>query len=209
MPSKFRLRYIFRPIVKGIAKGLIKIKITPNLATIIMVSISILSFISLIFLQNLILFSIFVFFTGIMDGVDGAIARLSNKISSFGGFFDSFMDRISEFVIFLGLLIFCWDHLLWGFLDVKIILYISFLASIMISYSRARAQIIFKGDFDIGLMARSERLFYIFITMLIAHFYGFISEFLFTFMWLVLGTFLFRVTKIYFQLKKSILAGKN
>ena len=203
MPSKYRLRFIFRPVVKIIAKGLIKIRVTPNLATIIMVTISLLGFISIVFFRNLLLFSIFVFFTGIMDGCDGAIARLTNRVSSFGGFFDSIMDRISEFIIFLGLLIFSWSYLLWGFLEVKIIIYICLLGSIMISYTRARAQIIFNGDFDIGLMARSERLFYIFITMFIAHFYGFISEFLFIFMWLILGTFLFRVTKIYYQIKKA------
>jgi len=38
MASKFRLRYIFRPLVNLIAKGLIRIGVTPNLATIIMLS---------------------------------------------------------------------------------------------------------------------------------------------------------------------------
>ncbi|MFX1292150.1 MAG: CDP-alcohol phosphatidyltransferase family protein [Promethearchaeota archaeon] len=170
-----------------------------------MVFFSILCFISLAFLHNLLLFSIFVFITGIMDGCDGAIARMSNKSTKFGGFFDSFMDRFSEFFIFLGLLIFSKDKFLWNLIDMKLIIFISFLASIMISYTRARAEVFFKGDFDIGLMARSERLFYLFITMLIAFFYGFMEIFLFIYMWLVIVTFIFRMTNIYFQIKREMI----
>ncbi|MFX1468678.1 MAG: hypothetical protein ACFFB8_08440 [Promethearchaeota archaeon] len=76
----------------------------------------------------------------------------------------------------------------------------------MISYSRARAEIFFKENFfldgDIGLMGRSERLFYIFITMLCASFLGFALEFLFIYMCLVICTFMFRLTKIYYQIKQ-------
>ena len=204
MASKFRLRYIFKQLVNLIAKGLIRIGVSPNLATIIMLSFSVLSFLSLVILRNLLYFSILVFITGIMDGCDGAIARLTSKSTKFGGFFDSFMDRFSEFFIFLGLLIFSKDEVLWNFFDMKLIIFISFLTSIMISYTRARAEVFFKGDYDIGLMARSERLFYLFITMIIASFYGFMGEFLFIFMWLVIGTFIFRMIRIYYQIKRKI-----
>jgi len=203
MASKFRVRYIFRPLVNLIAKGLIRIRVTPNLATIIMLCFSVLSFISLAFFQNLLCFSIFIFITGIMDGCDGAIARLTSKSTKFGGFFDSFMDRISEFFIFLGLFIFIQDQLLWNCIDMKMIIFISFLVSIMISYSRARAEVFFKGNFDVGLMARSERLFYIVITSIIGFFYDFVNLFLFIYMWLVIGTFIFRMIRIYFLIKEK------
>jgi len=199
MASKFRLRRIFRPFIKLLAKGLSKIGVNPNLATIIMLCFSIFSFFALVFFFNLFFFSIFVFLVGIFDGVDGAIARIKNRTTTFGGFFDSVMDRTSEFVIFFALLIYCWNSILWG-LDMKIIIFISFLSSIMISYLRARAETFYKGDFDIGLMARSERLFYLFVTMLIANFYGFVNEFLFLFMILVIATAYFR----YFKIKKLI-----
>jgi archaetidylinositol phosphate synthase len=175
MASKFRLRRIFRPFIELLARGLGKIGVNPNLATIIMLCFSILSFFALVFFFNLFFFSIFVFF---------------------GGFFDSVMDRTSEFVIFFALLFYCWNSILWGFFDMKIIIIISFLSSIMISYLRARAETFYKGDFDCGLMARSERLFYLFITMLIANFYGFVNEFLFLFMILVIATAYFRYIKI-------------
>jgi phosphatidylglycerophosphate synthase len=202
MGSKFRIRYIFKPFVNLVAKGLIKIGISPNMATIIMVCCAILGSISLAVFQNLLIFSVLVFITGIMDGCDGAIARLTNKSTKFGGFFDSVMDRISEFFIFLGLYIYTYNQYLWDYIDVKLVIFISFLSSLMISYSRARAENFFKGDFDFGLMARSERLFYLVITMMISFFLNFVNEFLFLFMWLVVGTFIFRLIKIYRLLRK-------
>ena len=93
MPSKFRVRYIFRPLVNIIAKGLSKIGITPNIATILMLISAILSFVSLVFFSHLLIFAIFIFITGILDGVDGAIARLTNKSTKLGGFFDSITGR--------------------------------------------------------------------------------------------------------------------
>ncbi|NVM36041.1 MAG: CDP-alcohol phosphatidyltransferase family protein [Candidatus Lokiarchaeota archaeon] len=203
MPSKYRLRFIFKPLIQILAKGLIKIRITPNLTTIFMLCFAILSFIWISLFQNLLIFSILVFITGIMDGCDGTIARLTQKSTKFGAFFDSVMDRISEFFIFFGLIIFNWKNYLWDYIDMKLILFIAYLISFMISYCRARAEVFFKGDFDIGLMARSERLFYIFITMLFAFFFGFVAEFLFIYMWLVLGTYIYRSIKISTQIKKA------
>lgn len=204
MPSKFRVRYIFRPLVNLIAKGLSKIGVTPNIATIIMLIFSILSFFSLVFIQNLLLFSILIFITGIMDGCDGAIARCTNKSTKFGSFFDSVMDRFSEFIIFLALFIYTMNQFLWNLIDMRIIIFLTFLCSIMISYLRTRAENFLKGnyDFDIGLMARSERLFYLVIASLVAFFYGFFMELLFLFMWLTLGTVFFRYIKFNKQIKE-------
>ena len=149
------------------------------------------------------MFSVLVFITGIMDGCDGAIARLTNKSTKFGGFFDSVMDRVSEFFIFLGLYIYYQNRLLWNIIDMKLIIFITFIGSIMISYTRARAENFFKGDFDIGLMARSERLFYLVVTMITSFFWNFGNEFLFLFMWLVISTFIFRMIKIYHLIKRT------
>ncbi|MBY8987736.1 MAG: CDP-alcohol phosphatidyltransferase family protein, partial [Candidatus Lokiarchaeota archaeon] len=147
MASKFRLRRIFRPLVKLLANILSRIGVSPNLATLIMLIFSIFSFIALVYFSNLFLFSILVFITGFFDGVDGTIARIRGKATIFGGFFDSLMDRMSEFVIFFALLFYSWNSLLWGIIDMKLIIFVSFLSSIMISYLRARAEVFFKEDF--------------------------------------------------------------
>jgi phosphatidylglycerophosphate synthase len=196
MASKFRLRRFFKPLVKTVAKILSKIGVSPNLATIIMLSFSIFSFVALVCFSNLFLFSILVFITGFFDGVDGAIARIKERATLFGGFFDSVMDRMSEFIIFFALLFYRWNNLLWGIIDMRLIIFISLFSSLMISYLRSRAEVFFKGDFDIGLMARSERLFYLVITMMIAYFIGYVNEFLFIFMLLVVATAFFRYFKI-------------
>ncbi len=197
MGSKFRLRRLFKPIINFLARTLSKIGLSANGATITMLTCSIISFLVLIFFSNYVWFSIFVFLTGMFDGIDGAIARLRNKTSRFGGVFDSTMDRLSEFFIFLALLINRWDEHLWIIIDMKLIIILSYFASIMISYSRSRAQILYNGDFDIGLMARSERLFYIFVTTLISFYFGYFNELILLFLLLVIATAIFRFLKIY------------
>jgi len=196
MASKFRLRIIFRPLITILAKLLIKIGLSPNLATTIMLLLSIGSLICLVVFSNLLLFSLMVFLVGIFDGLDGAIARLSGRKTSFGAFFDSVMDKCSEFVIFFSLLVYYRHHILWNIIGIPIIIIISFFASIMISYIRAKAENVYNGDFDVGLMARSERLFYIVISMIFVHFCGYIGEVLFLFMVFVVLTALFRFYKL-------------
>jgi len=89
------------------------------------------------------------------DMVDGAIARATNSVSKFGGFFDSTLDRYSEIVVYLGLLI--WlnqtgdDHL--G----AVLVLVAATGALMISYARARAEAIGIGA-SVGLVARPERV---------------------------------------------------
>jgi phosphatidylglycerophosphate synthase len=201
MGSKFRLRIIFRPLIRYMAKKFSRIGVTANMATIFMLVLSILSFCSLFFFSNLFWFAICVFLTGIFDGLDGAIARLNNKTTSFGSLFDSIMDRFSEFFIFLALLINRWNAYLWHLVDMKIIIMCSFIASLMISYLRSRAEILYDGDFDIGLMGRSERLFFIVVSALLANFIGFLDDLLFLFLILVIFTAIYRFIKIQKMIK--------
>ena len=43
---------------------------------------------------------------GIFDMVDGRVARATNQVTQFGGFFDSIIDRYSDVVLFFGLLVY-------------------------------------------------------------------------------------------------------
>jgi len=89
------------------------------------------------------------------DMVDGAIARSTNSVSKFGGFFDSTVDRYSEIVVYIGVLV--WlnqtgdDHL--G----AILVLVAATGALMISYARARAEAIGYGA-SVGLAARPERV---------------------------------------------------
>jgi CDP-diacylglycerol--glycerol-3-phosphate 3-phosphatidyltransferase len=104
---------------------------------------------------NLILGGFLIVAGGLFDVVDGAVARETNQTSRFGGFFDATIDRYSEAVIFGGLLIYFTstdadDVAIW-------LTYITIVGSLMISYTRARAEILgLRGD--VGLAQRMERV---------------------------------------------------
>jgi phosphatidylglycerophosphate synthase len=162
MGSPYRLRRIFKPVVVGIAKLFNKVGTHPNHITILMFAISVITCVQIILTDYFWIFGILVFLTGILDGVDGALARISGKSTNFGAFFDSTIDRISEILLYLGLF-FNPSFFLYGdSLHQAIILTIIF-CSLMISYVRSRAESICDADLDVGVFARSERLFTLFL----------------------------------------------
>jgi CDP-diacylglycerol---glycerol-3-phosphate 3-phosphatidyltransferase len=103
---------------------------------------------------------------GFFDILDGRVARLTGLGSKFGAFYDSTLDRISEIVVFLGILSLYNDATpdgpdlaVWWLGDVAMI-YLVMLAmagSLMISYTRARAEAL-GLDCKVGLMPRAERV---------------------------------------------------
>ena len=95
---------------------------------------------------------------GVFDIFDGRVARISGLASKFGSFYDSTLDRISEIVVYLGLLS-LYNHYGARLADVWMI-YIIMLAmggSLMISYTRAKAEAL-GLDCKVGLMQRAERI---------------------------------------------------
>src|SRR6266851_2484612 len=47
-----------------------------------------------------------VILAGLFDMVDGRVARETNRVTRFGGFFDSVLDRYSDLALFMGLLVY-------------------------------------------------------------------------------------------------------
>jgi CDP-diacylglycerol---glycerol-3-phosphate 3-phosphatidyltransferase len=95
---------------------------------------------------------------GFFDILDGRVARLTGLGSKFGAFYDSTLDRISEIVVFLGILS-LYNSYRQELGDVGMI-YLVMLAmagSLMISYTRARAEAL-GLDCRVGLMPRAERV---------------------------------------------------
>lgn len=88
-----------------------------------------------------------------VDALDGAMARLRGKPTTFGAFIDSVSDRYAEILIFGGLLL----HYLQQQNHLAIILvYMSIAGSIMVSYTRARAESL-GFSVKIGILSRFER----------------------------------------------------
>jgi len=176
VPTKLRLRSLFKSrfLVKGLAKFFNKLGLKPNHVTVVMILFSILAFLMLVPLNNLVLFGIFVFVTMVLDGVDGTLARMTNQTSEFGGFWDSTLDRISEGIIFGALLIqgvhyYVFDFVFMNMSFFHLLVILSCFGSYTISYLRARASNDLKKSFDldVGLLARSERLFVLFLISII------------------------------------------
>jgi len=88
-----------------------------------------------------------------IDALDGTMARLRGKTTRFGGFVDSVTDRYSELLVFGGLLFYFTSH----FQLIPIILcYLAAAGSIMVSYTRARAEAL-NYEAKVGLLTRVER----------------------------------------------------
>jgi len=88
-----------------------------------------------------------------IDALDGTMARLRNEPTRFGGFVDSVTDRYSELIIFAGLLIYYTQQ---GEYLPIILSYLAAAGSIMVSYTRARAEAL-QYEAKVGLLTRVER----------------------------------------------------
>jgi CDP-diacylglycerol---glycerol-3-phosphate 3-phosphatidyltransferase len=74
-----------------------------------------------------------------LDMFDGALARATGQATPFGSAFDATMDRVSEAAVFFGLLIYFSDK---GQETEELLIFVAIVASILVSYVRARAEII-------------------------------------------------------------------
>ena len=96
---------------------------------------------------------------GLFDMTDGRVARLEGRVTPFGGFYDSVMDRYSDLCLLIGLLIY------YG--RINRFLYVSLVAlamigSVMVSYTRARAENVIPTC-KVGFLERPERVVLIII----------------------------------------------
>lgn len=95
---------------------------------------------------------------GLFDLFDGTVARRTGLASSFGAFYDSTLDRLSEIVVYLGLLSLYNDYRLeLGDVGMIYAVLLAMSGSLMISYTRARAEGL-NVDCEVGLMQRAERV---------------------------------------------------
>ena len=93
----------------------------------------------------------------LFDMLDGNVARLSGRVTRFGGFLDSSLDRISDMVAFLGIMIFYAGNTpLHSLLNVTLA-GIGMIFSVMVSYSTARSEG-FGVKANVGFLQRPERV---------------------------------------------------
>lgn len=92
-----------------------------------------------------------------LDALDGAVARATGSDNPFGAFLDSTLDRLSDAALILGLVGYQFQRE--AFLEVVLLL-VALVASLMVSYTRARAESLGAGC-RVGLLTRLERIFLI------------------------------------------------
>jgi CDP-diacylglycerol--glycerol-3-phosphate 3-phosphatidyltransferase len=147
-----RARVVFKGVLDPIGAFFNRLGIYPNTMTLLGLVGNIIGAV-LIALGYLTVGGIVVLVMGIVDTLDGTMARLRGMPSEFGAFIDSVTDRYSELVIFGGLLYYFLQKGDW--LSVLAI-YMAASGAVLVSYVRARAASL-EMDTKVGFMSRFER----------------------------------------------------
>jgi len=152
-PAQDRLLTLTRPIVGP----LVRAGVHPNAVTTVGFAVTVSAAVAFAY-GNIRLGGLLMLLGGGFDIIDGAVARTSGLASAFGSFYDSTLDRISEILVFVGIL-----GLFAGAaprFDASWMVYVVGLAlggSMMVSYTRAIAEKL-GLDCQVGLMQRTERV---------------------------------------------------
>lgn len=153
-PTTFtdRLRRIFKAPILGVARGLIRLGIHPNLITLVGFIISLIPAVYAARGDFLIAGLLYMFSTS-LDALDGTVARESNRVSRFGALLDSTLDRYTEAALLSGLAYYMAKQTN----EVGVLLaFAALFGSVMVSYLRARSEGL-TIDNKVGLLTRFER----------------------------------------------------
>ncbi|HSB67100.1 MAG TPA: CDP-alcohol phosphatidyltransferase family protein [Anaerolineales bacterium] len=147
-----RMRVIFKGTLDGVGAFFNRLGIYPNTMTLIGLAGNVIAAV-LLALGYITVGGVLVLVMGLVDTVDGTMARLRGMPSEFGAFVDSVTDRYSELVIFGGLMYY---FLAKGDWISGLGLYIAAGGSVLVSYVRARAAAV-GMDTKVGFLSRFER----------------------------------------------------
>jgi archaetidylinositol phosphate synthase len=149
------------------AKAAHKIGLTPNTISAIGIALAFLSALTYAEWQGntpyLLLATLLLLLSGFCDALDGLLARLYQEATAFGGFLDSLLDRYADAVVYAGIIVGGLCDVLWGL--------IALTGSLLVSYSRARAEAAGIKMESIGLAERAERMIILAIASLVAFFW--------------------------------------
>jgi CDP-diacylglycerol--glycerol-3-phosphate 3-phosphatidyltransferase len=155
------LRKVFKNVIDPIAKGLLKVGITPNTITAIGF---LLSTVVAIFASQgkFTVAGLILLVAAPLDVVDGSMARLIGIPTQYGSLIDSVTDRYSELVVFGGMMFY--------FISTQntlaaMLVYIAAAGSVLVSYVKARAEGL-NLSAKVGLLTRVERLIILIICLI-------------------------------------------
>lgn len=136
-----------------VARALLRAHVRPNHLTMVGLGVSIVAACALA-QGRLRVGAVLLALAGLFDFFDGSLARLANSVSAFGAFLDSVVDRYSDLVVLLGVVLYY--HRAADYTGVFLTM-VALVGTIMTSYTKARAQSIGVAC-EIGLIERPERL---------------------------------------------------
>jgi len=91
---------------------------------------------------------------GLCDLLDGPVARRQKRVSMFGGFLDSILDRYADLILFLGLLVY---YARVNRFRYAVLAGAAMAGAVMVSYAKARAESLVPAR-EVGFWERPERL---------------------------------------------------
>jgi CDP-diacylglycerol--glycerol-3-phosphate 3-phosphatidyltransferase len=153
--------YITQPIVRFLSRT----PLTPNAITWLGFGITVVAGV-LVVTYHLLAAGIVVLVAGLFDMLDGALARLTGRVSRFGAILDSTLDRLSEAALLISLLaVFVRGQ---DFAE-SILVGFALLGSLMVSYIRARMEGL-GIECKAGLFTRPERVIVMALGLLLSRF---------------------------------------
>jgi archaetidylinositol phosphate synthase len=163
-----KLKKRIQQMLTSEAKVAHKIGLTPNKISIIGFTLAFASAITYALTPNqppwlLILATIFLLASGFCDTLDGIVARTFQQSTVFGGFFDSILDRYADAAIYAGIIISGLCNPIWGLAALA--------GSVLVSYTRARAEAAGIKMESVGFAERAERILILAASSIIAFFY--------------------------------------
>jgi CDP-diacylglycerol---glycerol-3-phosphate 3-phosphatidyltransferase len=148
-----RLRALMAGIIDPIVTVLARLGVSPDLLTLVgMLAHGLVAW--LIYSDHIQIAGLLLVLFAPLDALDGSLARKINRPQgSFGAFFDSTLDRLAEILLFAGLLA---HFAIQGNLWLVLITYLALTGSLMVSYTRSRAEALGLSC-KVGILSRVER----------------------------------------------------
>jgi CDP-diacylglycerol--glycerol-3-phosphate 3-phosphatidyltransferase len=148
----------FGKIIHAIVRALALSRVHPNVLTFIGLLINIWA--AVLFSYGKFVYAgLVVIGAGLFDMVDGRVARSTNRVTRFGGFFDSVLDRYSDLALLMGLLVYYASINRFFYI---VLTSIVMTGTVLTSYARARAENTIPKC-KVGFLERPERVVLIII----------------------------------------------
>lgn len=143
-------------IINAMVRTLARSGISPNILTTIGVTINVGCGV-LFGLGEFLWAGIVLIVANLFDMLDGNVARLTGRVTRFGSFLDSSLDRLSDMVAFLGIMIFYAGNTPQHSILNVFLAGVGLITSVMVSYTTARSEAL-GVKANVGFLQRPERI---------------------------------------------------